>query len=194
MNNLKIILLAILLLMVWTSCGKEEDPAPQSESFLKFKVGGKLVEYSADNQPMGMSLDPSGPMYLATATILGNRVDGTKNFLSISVRSESQFQEGKEYQMQDPIIYKGAEMVRILLTYSDESGQLYNAVLFQQILPGMKVTDDAKLTFTKISSNRVEGTFSGVVLGPISSTTGRGDNELVISEGQFNLSLFSSIP
>lgn len=194
MNNLKIILLAILLLMVWTSCGKEEDPAPQSESFLKFKVGGKLVEYSADNQPMGMSLDPSGPMYLATATILGNRVDGTKNFLSISVRSESQFQEGKEYQMQDPIIYKGAEMVRILLTYSDESGQLYNAVLFQQILPGMKVTDDAKLTFTKISSNRVEGTFSGVVLGPISSTTGRGDNELVISEGQFSLSLFSSIP
>ncbi|GMQ30583.1 hypothetical protein [Algoriphagus confluentis] len=194
MKKLGLFLSFIFPLMLLLSCGKEEDPIPQTQGNLKFKVDGKWIEYAAGNQLMGFALDPSGPMYLATASILGNPVDGTKNFLSISVRNESNFQTGIDYQMQDLITYKGAPMVRILLTYSDEIGQLYNAVLVQQTIPGLKVTDDATLRFTKIDSKWVEGTFSGVLLGPISSLTGRGNTELLITEGQFSLPMLSSIP
>lgn len=194
MEKLKNLFWIFFSAVILCSCSQEEDSAPQSQSFLKFKAGGKLVEYSGSNQPMGFSLDASGPMYLATAIILGTPGDGTKNFLSITVRNETTFQLGKEYQMQQAFQYKGANLVRILLTYSDASGQVFNAVLFQQNIPGMKVTDDAQLKFTKITSDWVEGTFSGVLLGPVSSLTGRGNTELVITEGQFSLPLINNIP
>lgn len=194
MKKLRFIFLILFPLVLLGSCGKENDPTPQTQSFVKFKVGGKQVEYATGNQPMGFSLDASGPMYLATAILLGNPGDGTKNFLSITIRNESNFQVGTEYQMQDGFTYKGVKMVRILLTYSDEMGQVYNAVLFQQNVPGLKITDDAKVKFTNIESGRIEGTFSGVILGPVSTTTARGNTELLITEGQFSLPLINSIP
>jgi hypothetical protein len=187
--------LGIGFLLLMSSCATTgEDPQPQPGSFVRFKVNGVQKQFDLQNNPMGFSFDPNGPVYVATSVILPPGSDGTKNFLNLALRNETLFQTDLIYQMQDPIRYQGAEMVRIQLTYANEDGQLFNAVLFQQTIPGMKVTDDAWWKFTRITSSWVEGEFGGVLLGPISQLTGRGDTELLLTEGQFSLPLISSIP
>ncbi len=183
-----------LLLLLSYCTPKGEEPQPQVETFVRFKVNGVQKQFELQNAPMGFSFDPNGPVYVATAVILAPGSDGTKNFLNMALRNESPFQTDLIYQMQDPISYQGAEMVRIQLTYADENGQLFNAVLFQQTIPGMKVTDDARWKFTRITDAWVEGEFEGVLLGPFSQLTGRGDTEMQITEGRFSLPLINSIP
>jgi hypothetical protein len=196
METLRKLLFALGFAALLFSCGeKGEEPQPlSSDSFISFKVNGQLIEFSAKNQPMGFSYLPDGPTYMATAMILGTPGEGSKNFISMTIRNESLFATGEDYEMQDPVLYQGAALVRILLSYADENGNLYNAVLFQQTLPGMKVTDDARFRFTKITDKQVEGNFDGVILGPFSQITGRGDTELIVTEGQFSLPLIDTTP
>lgn len=184
----------LFLLMVASSCGSKDDaPQPLSEAYVRFKVNGTQKEFKLSNQPMGFSFDAGGPVYNAVAVLNGDVSDGTKNFVSFTVRNETPFEVGKDYQMQNPIKYKGLDMVRILFTYSDEEGNVYNAALFQQTIPGVKTSDDARVKFTRITDDRVEGNFDAVVLGPV-SPTGARDIELKVTEGEFSLPLMSTIP
>lgn len=184
----------LVLFVLVSSCGsKGDDPLPQADSYVRFKVNGVQKEFKVSNQPMGFSFDANGPVYNAIAIINGNAADGTKDFVSINVRNETIFETGKDYEMQNPIKYKGIDMVRILFTYSDEEGNVYNAVLFQQTIPGLKATDDARVRFTKISQDWVEGNFDAVILGPVSNLGGR-NTELIVSDGTFSLPLLNLIP
>ncbi len=188
-------LFLLLSLLALASCSPtSDDPHPQAEGFVRFKVDGVQKEFKVTNTPMGLTLDDNVPVYVVSAVGLSPRSDGIKNFLNMALRNETLFQSGVEYQMQNPINYKGVPMVRILLTYANESGQIFNATLFQQAIPGIKVTDDARWKFTKITDNWVEGTFEGVLLGPFSPTSGRGNTELIITEGQFSMALLKSLP
>lgn len=126
---------------------------------------------------------------MATAIILGDGSDGTKNFVSLTMWNEEPFATGVTYEMQDAISFHGAPLVRIQFTYSDESGKVYNAVLFQRDDLPMRITDDASVRFSAITESQAEGTFEATVLGPVITTTGRENNELKITEGQFKLSL-----
>jgi hypothetical protein len=194
MNRSYFYLGLLFLLMVASSCSsKEDEPQPLSESYVRFKVNGEQKEFKLTNQPMGFSFDAGGPVYNAIAVLNGNVADGTKNFVSFTVRNEAPFEAGKDYQMQDPIKYKGLDMVRILFTYSDEEGNVYNAVLFQQTIAGIQVTDDARVRFTKITDNWVEGSFDAVIMGPVTST-GMRNTELKVSDGVFSLPLINTIP
>lgn len=189
------IILICILPWCFVSCGsKSDDPQPQSEGYVRFKVNGVQKEFKVQNTPMGFSLDAGGPVYTATALVLGPESGGTKNFLNLTLRNETLFQTGINYQMQSPINYKGVAMVRIMLTYANETGQIFNAVLFQQNIPGTKTTDDAQWKFTRIADNWVEGEFQGVLLGPFSQTTGRGNTELMLTDGQFSMSLVKNLP
>jgi hypothetical protein len=183
-----------VLLLALSSCGSnDEDPEPLPDSFVRFKVDGLQKEFKLSSQPMGFSFDAGGPVYNAIAVMNGNPADGTKNFVSISVRNEAPFEAGKDYVMQTPISYGGVDMVRVLFTYSDEQGNVYNAVLFQQTIAGVQIKDDAKVRFTKITDNWVEGSFDAVTMGPVTST-GLRTTELRITDGVFSLPLISAIP
>lgn len=183
-----ILLFAVLIL---AACSGGDDPQPQSEYFFKFKVNGVQKEFKA-NLPthlMAMTYNATADVHMATAIILGDGSDGTKNFVSITALNEEPFATGITYRMQEAILYTGVPVVRIQFTYSDEDGNLYNAVLFQRDGLPMLRTDDASIHFSSITQTKVEGTFDATVLGPVFTTTGRDNNELKITEGQFSLQL-----
>ncbi|GAB3217976.1 hypothetical protein J0A67_01700 [Algoriphagus aestuariicola] len=194
-TSLKYLPIWILILTVFAACGDGgEEPQPQSEYFFRFKVNGMQKEFRANLQTQGMAMtyDTSGEVYMATAIILGDGSDGTKNFVSMTVLNEEPFDTGMSYEMQDAIAYSGVPLVRIQFTYADEDGDLYNAVLFQRNDLSMKITDDASVRFSSLSQNLVEGTFSATVLGPVSTPLGRANEEIKITDGQFKLVLYRS--
>ncbi|MFC3417546.1 hypothetical protein [Algoriphagus hitonicola] len=183
---------AIVVFGIFSCSGSEEEPRDSNQAFLSFKVNGELKEFEVANSPMGFSFNSEGPVYLATFMVLANPVDGTKNFISGFLRNETLFEPNEILEMQNPIFYQGIPMVRIQLTYSNEAGELYNAVLFQEDFPALLATDDARFRFTEISDNWVKGEFNGILVGPVFETTGRGDTELRVTEGKFSMPLFRS--
>lgn len=177
------------------SCGSSaENPQPQTEGFIRFKVDGVQREFKANPMtPMSFSFDSNGQVYNAILQVLGPGSNGTNNFIQFNVRNESPFVTNVDYQMQEAIAYQGVDLSRINFTYSNEEGQLYNAVLLKQALPNLVVRDDAKVRFTKITENLVEGTFSALLTGPVTATS-VGNQELIISEGQFSIKLVDLTP
>jgi hypothetical protein len=117
----------------------------------------------------------------------------TGNFVQFNVWNEKIFETNVDYQMQQSVSYRGAAIARINFTYSDEQGQLYNAVLLKQNLPNIVVKNDATVRFTKISKDWAEGTFSAILIGPV-TTSGVGNQERIISEGQFSIKLVNLTP
>lgn len=188
--------LLFILLLLAACGGGEDDPQPKAEYSFRFKVDGVQKEFKSNlqNQVMAMTQNASAGVHMATAIILGDGSDGTKNFVSLTVLNEEAFATGVTYEMQDLVAYSGVPVVRIQFTYSDENGKVYNAVLIQRDGLPMLMTDDASIRFSTISQNQVEGTFDATVLGPVFTTTGRDNNELKITEGQFKLALHRSAP
>lgn len=188
--------LLLLLIAIFSSCGSDkEEPQPNSSGFLRFKSNGVQKEFPlTPSQLMSFSYDPTGKIYFATFLIIGPGGDGTKNFVSATIRNEVIFTTGVDYKMQDLISYQGAKLVRIQFTYADEEGRIFNAVLEQRNIPGIRATDDARFRFTTITQNSVEGNFDALLLGPFSNLTGRGNTELPITEGQFRMPLINQIP
>lgn len=187
--KIKPIVLSLLIVSLFSCRETEEEPQNSDQAFLSFKVNGELKEFEATNSPMGFSFDPDGPFYLANFSVLANPTDGSKNFISGFLRNETLFETNEILEMQNPILFQGIPMVRIQLTYSNEAGELYNAVLFQEDFPTLLATDDARFQFTEITENWVKGEFSGNLLGPVFVTNGRGDTELRITEGKFSIPL-----
>ena len=196
MKNRHLLFLIVGLALTLHSCSSGEDPQPESDWYVKFQANGTAVAYSIDSpiQPMGFSLDQSTDLYLASTIILGEGSDGTRDFFNIYLWNNEPFVVGQSYEMQDLVSINGAPSVRIHMNYADSEGNLYNAILRQREIAGMKITDDASLRFTAITPEYVEGVFTGNLLGPMSNVTGRGDEELVISSGIFRLPLVNQIP
>jgi len=195
MKRLFILFTLSLLSFLVFSCGSSaEDPQPIAEGFVRFKVDGVQKEFKTNPvSPMSFSFDSNGPVYNAILLVLGPGSTGTSNFIQINVLNESPFVTNVEYQMQEAVAYQGVALARINFTYADDQGQVFNAVLLKQTLPNLVVKNDAAVKFTKISEDWIEGNFTAILIGPITSS-GVGNQERVISEGQFRMKLLDLTP
>jgi len=187
--------LSLIIGMIFLgSCSKEENQ-PLADYFVKYKIDGVEKFYSLTvNSPASFSYDAGNNIYSAILTGTGPGSTGTTDFVTINVRSHENFVTNSRYNLQDPINISGIDFSTVVFTYADMAGQLYNAVLLQISFPNLGVKDNAHVTFTNISADIVEGTFDALVLGPVNSTTGRGSDEKVVTEGQFRLKLLNFIP
>ena len=190
--SFSLLLISVFLVL---SCGSSnEDPQPIAEGFIRFKVDGIQKEFKVNSlTPMSFSFDSNGPVHNAILQVLGPGSTGTSNFIQFNIRNESPFQTNVDYEMQNPILYQGALLPRTQFTYSDEQGQLFNAVLLDKNSPFLVVKDDAKFRFTKITEDWVEGTFTALLTGPVTNLS-VGNQELIISEGQFSIKLLDLTP
>lgn len=183
-----------VLLFVLLGCGSDggDDLNPSTDKFFKFKLDGVQVEYPmTDLLPMTFTYDDNGKVFSAVFQALGNGSNGTADFVNVFLRSETKFQTGVDYELQDGVSYNGISIASINFTYADKEGQVFNAVLLQSSLPSLVIKDTATIRFTKISDSEVEGIFSAKVYGPV-LTSGRGDTEKVISDGQFKMKLLDN--
>ncbi|MBA4298556.1 MAG: hypothetical protein C0433_00375 [Cyclobacterium sp.] len=142
---------------------------------------------------MSFSFDSNGPVHNAILQVLGPGSKGTSNFIQFNVWNEKTFELNVDYQMQQAIAYRGVGIARINFTYADEQGQVFNAVLLKQNLPSIVVKNDATVRFTKITKDWAEGTFTAILIGPV-TTSGIGNQERIISEGQFSIKLVNLTP
>ncbi|MFN3999991.1 hypothetical protein [Algoriphagus sp.] len=177
------------------SCGgSNEDPQPAQEGFIRFKVDGILKEFKVGlGNSSSFSFDPNGPIFNTIIQVLGPGSTGTSNFIQFTVKNEKMFETNLDYNLQDAILYKGVPLSRINFVYSDEKGQSFAAVNLDPKSPLIVVKDAAKVRFSKITNDVVEGTFTALLIGPI-TPTGVGKQEVTISEGQFSMKLTNLIP
>ncbi|MFC4870618.1 hypothetical protein [Negadavirga shengliensis] len=176
------------------SCG-ETELKPTEEYYIKFKVNGEQKEYNTDAlNPVTFTFDQNGPVYQAILQVLGPGSDGKKNFINIITRNETVFEVNKSYRMHEAISYQNASLARIIFTWADENGDLYNAVLLKGAFPTLEIKDEGQLMFSGISQDMVTGSFTANIIGPVSPTTGRGNTELSITEGEFKLKLINTVP
>lgn len=177
------------------SCeGSSEDPIPADPGFIRFKSDGLEKEFiPGPFDRIGFSYDANGPIFNAAVLVVGAGSTGTSNFIQFTIRNESPYATGVEYEMQEAISYQGASLPRVLFTYSDEQGQLFNAVLLDQNYPFLTVKDDATFRFTTITEEWVEGTFSARLTGPVTDLS-VGNQERLLTEGQFRMKLLDLTP
>lgn len=186
-----IVLFGIFLI----SCGGSgEEPQPVQEGYIRFKVDGVQKEFKVGfGNPSSFSFDPNGDIFNTIIQVLGPGSTGTSNFIQFTVKNEKMFETNLDYNLQDAILYKGVPLSRINFVYSDEKGQSFAAVNLDPKSPLIVVKDAAKVRFTKITNDLVEGTFSALLIGPI-TPTGVGKQEVIISEGQFSMKVANRIP
>lgn len=184
MKNL--ILFSFFSLLLFASCSKTEDPAPGDDYYIKFKINGTEVEYKA-SAINAVSLAHTPPHYIFGTTVTGPGSDGTKNFISISAVHETEFEAGVTYNLQDGTQAGAVRIGKVSLTYADNNGDIYNAVILQSSVPSIVVKDSATWRFNSLDTQLATGVFSGLVIGPVSTTTGRGTVELAVTDGEFRL-------
>lgn len=195
MNRISNFSLIVFLGIILFSCGgSSEDPQPVQEGFIRFKVDGVQKEFKVGfGNPSSFSFDPNGQIFNMVIQVLGPGSTGTNNFIQFTVRNETMFETNLDYNLQDPITYLGVPLSRIVFTYSNEQGQSFAAVNLDPQSPLIVVKDDAKVRLTKITDDLVEGNFSALLIGPV-TPTGIGNQEVIISEGQFSMKLTDLTP
>ncbi|NHE59397.1 hypothetical protein [Cyclobacterium plantarum] len=178
-----------------TSCSKTEDPAPEADYFMKFRINGEWVEYRLrEYHAVVFSYDANGGIFSSLIQALGEGSTGSSDFFSITLWSEEVFEE-RTYQLQDGVrAYESSFLPSLIFSRSDLQGNMYNAALLQQNYPTISVPDNGSLTLTHIGNDLIEGTFEATLFGPISPSTGRGDTELKITEGSFRMKLIVNLP
>ncbi|SHN35638.1 hypothetical protein SAMN04488057_1289 [Cyclobacterium lianum] len=178
-----------------TSCSKTEDPVPEADYFMKFKVNGDWVNYPVGEfHSVVFFYDSNSGLYSALIQALGPGSTGTSDFFSITLWSEAALEE-KTYRLQEGVrAYENVFLPSLNFTRSDLQGNMYNAVLLRQNYPNISIPDEGSLTLTHIGSDLIEGTFEANLYGPISATTGRGNEELKVTEGSFRMKLIVNIP
>lgn len=183
--NKPYLLIVFCIVLFWSGgCSNNAEVTPSQEYFIKFKVDGVQKEYRTTiTHPFIFSYDQNGPIFNATILVLGQGSTGTSNFINIITRNEEAFQSGKDYLMQDPILYQSVNLARMAVTWADENGNIYNAVLLQSGYPGLTVNDDAQIRLTNVTDDFVEGEFSAKLFGP----DDRAENGKVVTEGSFKL-------
>ena len=195
MKRSLVVLSLLLAVIVFTGCSSDAEDQPSvQEGYIRFKSDGVAREFiPGPFDRMGFSFDSNGSIFNASVQVLGPGSTGTSNFIQFTIRNESPFAEGVDYDMQDAILYQGVPVTRILFTYSDEEGQLYNAVLLEENFPLLVVKDNAIFRFTSITDEWVEGTFSALLTGPVTNLS-VGNQERRLTEGQFRMKLLDQTP
>ncbi|WP_111670551.1 hypothetical protein [Algoriphagus litoralis] len=195
MKKSLVVLSLLLGVVVFTGCSSDAEDQPSvQEGYIRFKSDGVSREFiPGPFDRMGFSFDANGSIFNAGVQVLGPGSTGTSNFIQFTIRNESPFAEGVDYDMQDAILYQGVPVTRILFTYSDEEGQLYNAVLLEENFPLLVVKDNAIFRFTSITDEWVEGTFSALLTGPVTNLS-VGNQERRLTEGQFRMKLLDQTP
>lgn len=184
MSKTYLLIIICIVLMLSGGCDNNSEVTPSEEYFIKFKVDGVQKIYSHDLiSPFIFSYDQNGPIFNATIMVLDEGSSGTSNFINIIIRNEEAFQAGKDYLMQDPILYQSVNLARMAVTWADENGNIYNAVLLQSAYPGLTINDDAQIRLINITDDFVEGEFSAKLFGP----DDRAENEVLVTEGSFKL-------
>jgi hypothetical protein len=187
--NKPYLLIVFCIVLFWSGgCSNNAEVTPSQEYFIKFKVDGVQKTYSHSFiAPFIFHYDQNGPIFNATILVLDEGSPGTSNFINIITRNEEAFEAGKDYLMQDAILYKSVKLPRISFTWADENGNIYNAVLLQSAYPGLTVNDDAQIRLTTITDDFVEGTFSARLFGSADTLPERLEKEVLITEGSFKL-------
>lgn len=183
-----------LLLIVCTACS-EDTPSPSEDYYIKFNVDGKTVRYTGTSlSPSSFNFDQNFQVYNAVVQVIAPGSDGTNSFVNILLRNESAIETNKLYKLTDGIQIASFKQPRILFTWADEKGDIYNAVLLKDSYPNLEIKDEAELTFTKIGNEVLEGKFSASLIGPVSAATGRGNATKIISGGEFRVKFINSNP
>jgi hypothetical protein len=169
------------------SCNQDEEPKSNSEFFIKFKVNNSNVEYPGNPLlPATFFFDQSGNVHAGVIQVIKPGSNGTTNVIQINIFNEEEFAINITYELLTPILYNTSLVPRVSMTYFDQGGKVYNAVVLQDN-PAIPVKDRASIRFTSINNGIIEGSFEGLLLGPFDVATGRGDEERNISSGQFRL-------
>lgn len=184
----------LLLLLLLTACG-EDNTEPSSDLYIKFNVDEKEIFYQANSlSPSLFNFDSNFEVYNATVQVIAPGSDGTRDFINILLRSKTKIETNLKYKLTDGVQIGSFKQAKILFTYADELGDIYNAVLLKESYPNLDVRDEAELTFTKINNGIMEGKFSAILIGSVSTATGRGTEAKIISQGEFRLSYVESNP
>lgn len=187
--NKTYLLIILCIVFLWAGgCNNNGEVTPSQEYFIKFKVNGAQKTYSHNLlTPLVFHYDQNSQTFNASILALDEGSPGTNNFINIIVRNEEAFETGVDYHMQDPVLYLAINIPRLNVTWADENGSIYNAVLLQSAYPGLTINDDAQFRLTMITDEFVEGVFSAKLFGPVDTQSGRADNEVLVTEGSFKL-------
>ncbi len=193
-KKMNVSVLLMISILFFSCSGSNEEPQQLENGYIRFKSDGVSKEFIPNSfDRMGFSFDANGPVFNAIVQVLGQGSNGTSNFVQFTIRNESPFVVGEDYAMQEAISYQSVPLPRILFTYSNEQGQLYNAVLLERNPDLVSIKDDAMFRFTRITEEWVEGTFSALLTGPVTSLS-VGNQERRLTEGQFRMKLLDLTP
>lgn len=167
------------------ACSQNEESPQEGDFYVRFKVDGQFYEYEASSHPAVFFYDANLAMHHGTLLVPKPGSDGTKDFINIVVRNESEIKTGETFQMQQAILANSVPLPRINVTWANPEGQVYNAVLLKSSYPGISIENDAQVTFTEISQQVVRGEFSGIIIGPNPAST--SNPKLQITDGEFKL-------
>lgn len=114
MNKPYLLIIICTVLFLSGGCNNNAEVTPSQEFYIKFKVNGVQKNYSHSFiTPLVFHYDQNGPIFNATIMVLDEGSPGTSNFINIVARNEETFQAGKDYLMQDPILYNSVKLPRL---------------------------------------------------------------------------------
>ena len=183
----------LFLLVLCAGCKKGDDTSEgQGDYYIRFKVNGVQKEYSADipNNAITYFYLNDVATYNASLTALNRLEDAqslpVKNLINIVVRSKEEINGGVPYYMQTPVSIGSVNLSSIEITYADESGATFNAVLLQENYPALDIRDDATVEFDEINASTTRGTFNARLSSTVNS------EEVLLTDGEFYLPSRSS--
>lgn len=177
----------LLLFGIFVACSSGDNEPEDNDYYIRFKVDGNLMDYNASTQPAGIFFDNNSNIHGFIAVVPKPGSDGLRDFMNITVWNETDFATGVTYQMQNPVTVSGIQRSRVHLTWANEQGQIYNAVLLKSQHPSLVINNDAQARFTEIGQDVIRGTFSGIIIGQ--NPVLEGNPEFQVTEGEFRLKL-----
>ncbi len=174
-------LIVTLLAFSLMGCTKSEDDVlPVSEYFIKFKVDGKQVTYSGQDE-FGSNLfslfnQKNDSIYVSVASGIMQNSDSDNNHISLSISNETEIQLNSTYTNK-PSSSPKIEPLLFLIIYVDSNGVKYSTVNNTILIPNDGVLD-GEITYTEIKHTSVNGKFYGTVYND-------DDGAIKLSEGEF---------
>ncbi|MCC5937922.1 MAG: hypothetical protein JJU34_11635 [Lunatimonas sp.] len=175
----------VAIVLCCFACSQNEQSPQEGDFYIRFKVDGQFYEYEVSSHPAVFFYDANLSMYHGSVLVPRPGSDGTKDFIQIIVRNESEIKVGETYHMQDAILANSVPLPRINLTWANPEGLVYNAVLLKSSYPGLSIANDAQVKYTEIGPQIIRGEFSGIVIGP--NLASSSNPQLHITDGEFKL-------
>lgn len=186
---MKKIMILLCSLFILAACSKNDDSSGD-DYYIRFKVDGELVEYKKGVPILSAVWFRMNTDNMYSITMTGSKTNSSspnnlEGMINIIVYNNGEIQPHITYLMHDPVTSSGVGIPRIVLTYANNEGKVWNAAVLRTDV--VQVLNDAAVRFEEIGSNHVRGNFSGVVIDP--STLGSPKQ---ITDGEFYLELYRS--